>query len=60
MFDEKEKKDLDLLIEMGKKQANKLSSMIISNYFVGFPSKSKQKQYIRKLYYIWSRTELKS
>ncbi|EOS24467.1 hypothetical protein C806_01978 [Lachnospiraceae bacterium 3-1] len=39
MFDEKEKKDLDLLIEMGKKQANKLSSMIISNYFVGFPSK---------------------
>lgn len=38
MFSEKEKKDLDLLAEMGKKQAGKLSSMIISNYFVGFPS----------------------
>ena len=25
-------------MEMGRKQANKLSSMIISNYFVGFPS----------------------
>lgn len=38
MFDEKEKKDLGLLIEMGNKQAGKLSSMIVSNYFVGFPS----------------------
>ena len=38
MFEEKEKKDLDLLVEMGRKQAGKLSSMIISNYFVGFPS----------------------
>lgn len=38
MFDEKEKKDLNLLIEMGRKQAGKLSSMIISNYFVGFSS----------------------
>ena len=38
MFEKKEKKDLDLLVEMGRKQANKLSSMIISNYFVGFPS----------------------
>ena len=38
MFEEKEKKDLDLLVEMGRKQANKLSSMLISNYFVGFPS----------------------
>lgn len=38
MFDEKEKKDLDLLIDMGKKQAGKLSSMIVTNYFVGFPS----------------------
>lgn len=36
MFDEKEKKDLSLLAEMGKKQAGKLSSMLISNYFVGF------------------------
>lgn len=38
MFSEKEKKDLDLLIDMGKRQAGKLSSMIVSNYFVGFPS----------------------
>lgn len=38
MFDEKEKKDLELLIKMGKKQAGKLSSMIVTNYFVGFPS----------------------
>ena len=38
MFDEKEKKDLKLLIEMGNRQAGKLSSMIVSNYFVGFPS----------------------
>lgn len=38
MFDEKEKKDLDLLVETGKKQAGRLSSMIVSNYFVGFPS----------------------
>lgn len=38
MFDEKEKKDLDLLVEIGKKQAGKLSSMLITNYFVGFPS----------------------
>lgn len=34
----KKKKDLDLLIDMGKRQAGKLSSMIVSNYFVGFPS----------------------
>lgn len=38
MFDEKEKKDLDLLVEMGRKQAGKLSSMIVSNFFVGLPS----------------------
>lgn len=38
MFDEKEKADLDLLVETGRKQAGKLSSMIVSNYFVGFPS----------------------
>lgn len=38
MFSEKEKKDLDLLVDMGKKQAGKLSSMTVSNYFVGFPS----------------------
>lgn len=38
MFDEKEKKDLGLLVKMGKKQAGKLSSMMISNYFVGFPT----------------------
>lgn len=38
MFDEKEKKDLDQLVEMGKNQAGKLSSMIITNFFVGFPS----------------------
>ena len=38
MFSESEKKDLDLLVNMGKRQAGKLSSMIISNYFVGFPS----------------------
>lgn len=34
----KKKKDLDLLVDMGKRQAGKLSSMIVSNYFVGFPS----------------------
>lgn len=38
MFDEREKKDLDLLVETGNRQAGKLSSMIVSNYFVGFPS----------------------
>ena len=38
MFSEKEKKDLDLLVNTGKKQAGKLSSMLVSNYFVGFPS----------------------
>lgn len=38
MFDEKEKKDLDLLVEMGRKQAGKLSSMIVSNFFVGLSS----------------------
>ncbi|MBS6398180.1 MAG: DUF262 domain-containing protein [Clostridiales bacterium] len=38
MFNENEKNDLNKLIEMGKKQADKLSSMIITNYFVGFPS----------------------
>lgn len=38
MFDEKEKRDLDLLVKTGEKQAGKLSSMIVSNYFVGFPS----------------------
>lgn len=38
MFDEKEKKDLELLIEMGNRQGGKLSSMIVSNYFVGFSS----------------------
>ena len=43
MFGEKEKRDLDLLIEMGRKQAGKLSSMLISNYFVGFPSEKQTK-----------------
>ena len=38
MFDEKEKAELDLLVGMGKRQAGKLSSMIISNCFVGFPT----------------------
>lgn len=38
MFSEKEKEDLDLLVETGKRQAGKLSSMIVTNYFVGFPS----------------------
>ncbi|MCI8741140.1 MAG: DUF262 domain-containing protein [Lachnospiraceae bacterium] len=47
MFSESEKKDLDLLVNMGKRQAGKLSSMIISNYFVGFPSE-KQTESIYK------------
>ena len=38
MFDEKQKRDLSLMVKMGKRQAGKLSSMIISNYFVDFPS----------------------
>ena len=38
MFDEKEKAELDLLVGMGKRQAGKLSSMIISNCFVRFPT----------------------
>lgn len=38
MFDEREKAELDLLVGMGKRQAGKLSSMIISNCFVGFPT----------------------
>lgn len=43
MFDEREKRDLDLLVDMGRKQAGKLSSMLISNYFVGFPSEKQTK-----------------
>ena len=38
MFDEREKAELDLLVGMGKRQAGKLSSMIISNCFVGSPT----------------------
>ena len=36
MFNEKEKKDLDLLVKTGEKQAGKLNSITVSNYFVGF------------------------
>jgi len=43
MFSEKEEKDLDLLVEMGRKQAGKLSYMTISNYFVGFSSEKQTK-----------------
>ena len=30
MFSEKEKKDLDLLVEIGEKQSGKISSMLVS------------------------------
>lgn len=38
MFDEKEKNDLEQLVKMGENQAGKLSSMIITNFFVDLPS----------------------
>lgn len=38
MFDEREKNELNQLAEIGKKQDGKLSSMIVSNYFVDFPT----------------------
>lgn len=49
MFDEKEKKDLDLLVEMGRKQAGKLSSMIVSNFFVGLPSEKQTESMYNKI-----------
>ena len=38
MFSEKEKKDLDLLVEIGEKQSGKISSMLVSNYWVELSS----------------------
>lgn len=49
MFSEKEKEDLDLLVKMGRRQAGKLSSMIISNYFVGFPSEKQTESVYKEM-----------
>ena len=56
MFNEKERKDLELLAEIGKKQENKLDSIIVSNYFAGFPTSRQTEQtyneiieYLRKV-----------
>lgn len=43
MLDEREKKDLDLLVQMGKRQGGKLSSMLIDNYFVGIPYEKQER-----------------
>ncbi len=49
MFDEKQKRDLSLMVKMGKRQAGKLSSMIISNYFVDFPSEQQTETVYREM-----------
>ncbi len=38
MFEAKELEDLKKLVETGERHGGKLSAMIVSNYFVGFPS----------------------
>ena len=38
MFDDREKEDLKKLIQTGKRHGGRLSSMFLSNFFVGFPS----------------------
>ena len=43
MLSETEKKDLDLLVQMGKRQGSKLSSMLVDNYFVGIPHEKQKK-----------------
>ena len=58
MFNEREKKDLDLLVEMGKKQAGKLSSMIITNYFVGIPSEKQTESTYNEIINYLKRAEI--
>ncbi len=44
MFDDKEKEDLKKLIQTGKRNGGRLSSMFLSNYFVGFPSEKQTEE----------------
>ena len=44
MFSEKEKKDLDLLVEIGEKQSGKISSMLVSNYWVELSSEKQTEE----------------
>lgn len=55
MFSEKEKQDLEQFVKMGENQAGKLSSMIITNFFVDLPSEKQTErtyseivEYLRK------------
>lgn len=55
MFSEKEKQDLEQFVKMGEKQAGKLSSMIITNFFVDLLSEKQTErtyseivEYLRK------------
>ena len=54
MFDEREKAELDLLVGMGKRQAGKLSSMIIPTVLLGFPQKGRQKIPTWRWWVIWN------
>ena len=38
MFNEKEKKDLDMLVKIGERQSGKISSMLVSNFWVELSS----------------------
>ena len=44
MFDEKEKEELELLIQTGKRNAGKLNYMTVSNCFVGFSSEKQTEE----------------
>ena len=49
MFSEKEKQDLEQFVKMGENQAGKLSSMIITNFFVDLPSEKQTERTYSKI-----------
>ena len=49
MFSEKEKKDLDLLVEIGEKQSGKISSMLVSNYWVELSSEKQTEEMYNRI-----------
>ena len=45
----KEKKDLDLLVEIGEKQSGKISSMLVSNYWVELSSEKQTEEMYNRI-----------
>ena len=54
MFDDREKEDLKKLIQTGKRHGGRLSSMFLSNFFVGFPSEKQTEDNYNEMIDYWN------